>query len=160
LLLRTFFALAVAVAGLSCGTSGAGTLPDGVFHTPCGPLTVSLAGEVSAAQRENIISALGAWNSHGFTRLSVEGEGEPIALKFDRSSPVFHGFYDPQTGEVLINQEVEDPWELQVVVAHELGHAMGLAHVARSERPSVMNSGNLTLAPTPEDGASVRALCP
>jgi hypothetical protein len=133
--------------------------PDGIIHDACGPLVVTLEAGTSEAQRSGISAALAAWNSLGFTRLSLEGEGEAVALRFEAAAAFFHGFYDPDTGEVLINRDLTDPQELEVVVAHELGHAMGLPHVAPKERSSVMNSGNVTLRPTPDDSAQIEARC-
>jgi len=136
------------------------TPPDGVIHDACGPLTLVVPDDATDVQREGISRAIAAWDSLGFTQLSLEGPGEPIAVHFEKAGGMFHGFYDPENGEVLINVAIDDPAELQVVLAHELGHAMGLAHVALSERLSVMNPGNITLAPTSEDNARVQALCP
>lgn len=156
--LRIVFALALACFG--CGAQDPMTPPDGVVHDACGPLTVAPAADVTDAQREGIARAIGDWNGLGFTQLGLEGAGAPVALSFASAAAFFHGFYDPETGEVIINRSVQDPLELQVVIAHELGHAMGLPHVALSERASVMNPGNVTLAPTADDSANVKALCP
>jgi Zn-dependent protease with chaperone function len=145
------------VSVLGCGAPA----PAGpqVVHSPCAPLVVAPPEGASPVQREALEGSLLAWNALGFTQLRLDGDGEPIALRFEKAAALFHGFYDPQTGEVFINQGLDDANELRVVIAHELGHAMGLAHVAVSERASVMNPGNLVTRPTPEDNALLVEAC-
>jgi hypothetical protein len=133
--------------------------PEGVLHDGCNALTLSTPADATDAQRDGIIRAAAAWNELGFTHLDVDGKSEPIALRFEKAAGMFHGLYDTDTGEVLINQDLTNPDELGVVIAHEVGHAMGLPHIALSARRSVMNPGNLTVGPTAEDSASVQALC-
>ena len=45
---------------------------------------------------------------------------------------------------------------LVVTIAHEIGHAFGLVHV--SDRPSVMNVGNLVVEPNTGDVTALVAL--
>ncbi len=108
-------------------------------------------------QADAVAAARELWNARGFTKLSAGGDGEPIALSFEKAASFFHGFYDPTTGEVLINSTLDEPGELAVVVAHELGHAMGLPHI--ENRASVMNPGNLSVSPTPEDNEQLEQSC-
>ena len=42
-----------------------------------------------------------------------------------------------------------------VTIAHEIGHAFGLAHVPAGERASVMNPGNLNIEPNADDAATL-----
>ena len=42
-----------------------------------------------------------------------------------------------------------------VTIAHEIGHAFGLAHVPSGERASVMNPGNLNVEPNAADVATL-----
>ncbi|HEY5949139.1 MAG TPA: matrixin family metalloprotease, partial [Kofleriaceae bacterium] len=46
--------------------------------------------------------------------------------------------------------------QLPIVVAHELGHAFGLVHV--SDRPSLMNPGNVTTPPNESDRQALAGL--
>ena len=72
-----------------------------------------------------------------------------MALPVDLIGTIFLGRY-----------LVDDTGELTVVIAHELGHAMGLQHVEPSARASVMNPGNLVTRPTPADNALLVESCP
>jgi hypothetical protein len=101
---------------------------------------------VSGAQ-----AALDLWNQAAATRLSLApsaGEAATIPLRFQRAAPLSHGFYDPGTGQILINEDLADH-HLAVTIAHELGHAFGLPHV--SGRASVMTAGNLDVEPNSGD---------
>jgi hypothetical protein len=59
---------------------------------------------------------------------------------------------------VLINRDIADAATLAIVIAHELGHAFGLVHIAAAERTSVMNPDNLITPPTTADQAALEAL--
>jgi hypothetical protein len=62
----------------------------------------------------------------------------------------------------LINRRLSGE-PLEITVAHELGHAFGLWHVEHEVRTSVMNPGNLTVAPNAGDASDVAVLwgrCP
>ena len=126
-------------------------------HNPCSPVTVAPAEGTTADQRASVSGALELWNSLGFTRLTLEASdgGSAIPVIFRDGPEPFHGIYEDGVGDVVINQNLTDPAAATVVIAHELGHAMGLLHVAPSERRSVMNQGNLDQVPTAEDGAAL-----
>ena len=152
--------LAVLLLTAACGGSDEPE-PEGpaVVHAPCGPLVITPSSDLSAMQRDAVENGLKLWNALGFTQLATSGEGAPVTLHFAKAAPFFHGYYDPKSGEVYVNTSMTDPAEIAVVVAHELGHAMGLPHVEPSERTSVMNPGNLTVTPTSADNALLSGSC-
>lgn len=63
--------------------------------------------------------------------------------------------YEDEVGLIYINDALAAP-ELGIVIAHELGHAFGLPHI--QGRASVMNAGNLTVAPNDDDRRALEAL--
>lgn len=60
------------------------------------------------------------------------------------------GYYDDTHATIDVSDTLDDA-TATVVVAHELGHAFGLLHVARADRASVMNPGNIAVTPTLAD---------
>ncbi len=107
-------------------------------------------------------AAVASWNATAATRLSVGGPAPSasIPVHFQAAAAPDHGLYDGQLGAIFVNDDLSGP-SLAVVVAHEIGHALGLVHV--TDRASVMNPGNLSTPPTPGDAARVAALwgaCP
>ena len=73
-----------------------------------------------------------------------------IPVHFQAAAPPFHGLYDAPSGQVFINTDLSGA-PLAITIAHEIGHALGLAHVPAGERASVMNPNNLIVEPTPAD---------
>jgi hypothetical protein len=130
-----------------------------VLHDPCAALCVMAATDATEDQRAAVAAAIASWNARGFTQLTLDDAADRVAISFKPASPAFHGFYDGDTGEVAINSTLTEPHPLAVVIAHELGHAMGLAHVDPNIRASVMNGGNTTISPTPEDSEAIAASC-
>lgn len=120
---------------------------------------VALDAEVTAEQVESVASAITMWNGLGVTSLTLESRpgSAMVPVRFKAAPAAFHGVFDPELGEVLINTELSDPAQRAVVVAHELGHGMGLPHITESTRRSVMNPGNLTESPTRADAEALAA---
>lgn len=127
------------------GCSAGDTTIDTTFD-PCA-LAVDTRG-MSDVQRGGVMAGLALWDL-------APREGAPITVLFEDAAEAFHGHYDDETGVVRINAKITDPHALSIVIAHELGHAFGLFHV--DGRASVMNRGNLDLAPTAADFAEVSA---
>lgn len=128
---------------VACSGGGGDSTIDRTYD-PC-----ALTIVVDEAGRQGVDDALALW---GFT----EAEGPPLPVTFEAAATSFRGLYDDERGIVIINSAITDPAVRAIVIAHEMGHAFGLEH--RSDRTSVMNSGNLKTAPTDEDRADVSAL--
>jgi hypothetical protein len=129
---------------------------------PCSPLMLVPGPDTTASERAVIDEAGVAWGQVIATELAV---GEPderpwVSIVFESGDTFYRAIYWDAIGEIAISREKLRAAELPVALAHELGHAFGLLHVDPAERPSVMNVGNVDLAPTAEDGAAVAALWP
>ncbi len=117
--------------------------------------------DATPARRVAVDAAIVLWRARGVTTLTTEpAEGAPtVPLVFEPASPVFHGYYDDELGVIYVNTSLEvDPYAGAITIAHELGHAFGLYHVAADERVSLMNPSNLTVAPTVEDQRALERL--
>jgi hypothetical protein len=129
-----------------------------VIYDPCG-LVVVVEG-ASDAERASVELALSLWNdvgAFGLTNGSVD-DTHFLSVHFQKAAGPFYGLYDDERGVAYVNKTLVDSRARAVVVAHELGHAFGLWHVAASERLSVMNPGNTMVEPTPADAADVVAI--
>lgn len=116
-------------------------------------------------QTAAVAAGLAFWNERAATHIMLMGgeESFDLALRFQKASLASLGYYDPNAAMIFINAGITDPHDLAVTVAHETGHALGLPHVAASERSSVMNPGNRTVEPTRDDIATLAAIwgvCP
>ena len=133
---------------------------DTVFD-PCSPQTIIPGLGTQESELQSIEDALQLWAQVLPMQLVV---GEPsdtapgLSIQFDSGDTFYRAIYFDNTGEILIGRDKLDPDDLALALAHELGHAFGLFHVPGSERLSVMNVGNLTIDPTPEDGLRVSDL--
>lgn len=144
----------------------------GLTFNACAPLEIAVGASSSAQQMQGIADALAMWNQQAGTALTSIAVASPapepssgpdtalpmVPLIFQVAAPPFHGFYDAPTGTVFINQDLTDVAALHITVAHEIGHAFGLSHVAASARASLMNPGNTTVGLTPTDVDALAAL--
>lgn len=142
-----------------CAACSDGTLGDVRTFDACSPLAVT-APAATDAQRASLAGASAAWASVGVTAIDDTGSAtDSVALVFANGSPAEYGFYDgaasPPT--ITINLDLDDTTRA-VAIAHELGHAFGLVHVPAATRASVMNPGNLVVAPTADDAAAISAI--
>ena len=129
----------------ACGTTGDTTI-DRTFD-PCA-LAITASG--TTTQMTGIADALALWR-----HAPPDGVATEIEVRFEQAAPAFHGYYDDERGLIYINQRIEEPRALAIVIAHELGHAFGLEHI--DDRDSLMNSGNTMIEPTEDDLAEVTA---
>lgn len=128
-----------------------------ITHDPCAGTT--LGGGETDTQRTGIDDAIALWASEGaqLSRVDASRSGAPmISVVFEPAAGAFHGVYDDEHGVIHINDDLVDPTQLAIVIAHEMGHAFGLVHV--TDRTSLMNPGNLSTPPTDEDRLAVEAL--
>lgn len=148
--------IAVSLTLSWCAFVGAGCLSeeqgiDTVFD-PCAPLVLApVEGELD--EIASIDDAMSLWrDAAGVAVTRDEVEGAPrVPVHFDPAGRSFFGFYDDALGAVYINEAIDDDDARSVTIAHELGHAFGLTHVAPAERASLMNPGNLRVRPTAGD---------
>jgi hypothetical protein len=138
---------------LSIGCTAANDDDIDLVHDACERVVLAPALDTTSHEREAIEIGAELWNESARTRLEL---GEPrgdavVPVRFQDAATAFRGFYDDVNGIVFVNRRLEDVGAESITIAHELGHAFGLVHVPRDERPSVMNPGNLVELPTIED---------
>lgn len=179
------FSLALLLLPFATGcadNSTNGSFVAAVRVDPCEPAVVGLDPDATAEQEAGVRAAIELWNRGAGARLSLargptqtvndvpavmhDGAAAPtpgstvLPIRFRRAAAPSHGYFNPNTGEILINLDLTSQ-PMVVAIAHEVGHAFGLIHV--SGRPSVMTSGNLSVTPTEGDVAELVKLwgaCP
>jgi hypothetical protein len=146
------------VALVACVVAACGSGPAGPALTfdPCQPVAIA-APSVTAEQQASIADAMALWSAAGVTTLAMSDSPE-LTIEFKSGAAVEYGFYDATTATVYVNTEVTDPAQRAIVLAHELGHALALVHVPAATRLSVMNPGNLTVAPTADDAHALATI--
>jgi hypothetical protein len=131
---------------------------EAVAFDPCQPLLLIPDPAATAAERGGVAAGAALWNTIAGTRLTVaDTDASPdvfLPIHFQTAAAAFHGFYDATNGQVFINTDLGGGAQA-VTIAHEIGHAFGLAHVASSQRSSVMNPGNLNVEPNAADVAAL-----
>lgn len=155
--------LAVALLG-ACGTDPGGTTIAITFDV-CEPIGLIPAEGTSPAELDSIDAALLMWNRMGpysLARLDGDTEGatlvQRIPIQFELAAPPFYGLYDDERGVIYVNRGIADQQQREVTLAHELGHAFGLAHISSEDRVSVMNPANRSTEPDAADAAELDAL--
>jgi hypothetical protein len=132
--------------------------PDYVARDPCASLAI-ISHASSALEHDGIGEALALWRARGVLAFDATADAAgAIEVQFDDAASVFHGVYDPDAGRVVINRRITDRTTMAIVIAHELGHVFGLAHVAATARVSLMNPGNVVTPPTDDDQRALESL--
>jgi len=144
--------LSISLCALACGAgNGVSSGPDIAFDA-CAPVPLITDDGVTDGQAAGIAAAMPLWNDRAGTHLMIAADrGAPgLPIHFQNAAGPFHGLYDAPSGQVFINTDLSGA-PLAITIAHEIGHALGLAHVPVGERASVMNPNNLIVEPTPAD---------
>jgi hypothetical protein len=131
---------------------------EAVAFDPCQPLLLMPDPAATATERDAIAAGADLWNAIAGTRLAVADADASadvfLPIHFQAAAAAFHGLYDPTNGQVFINTDLVGGAQA-VTIAHEIGHAFGLAHVPAGQRTSVMNPGNLNTEPNATDVATL-----
>jgi hypothetical protein len=153
--LTVAFAVAVAFAGAGCTPAATASGP-GLTFNPCAQLTLVPDAAATDAEAQGVAAGAELWNAIAGSELSpgTASAGPAVPIHFQAAAAPFHGLYDPPTGQIFINEDLSGQ-ELAITVAHEVGHAFGLVHISPDVRASLMNPGNLTVLPTPQDVATL-----
>lgn len=142
------FILATAACG-GMSTSG----DAGITFDPCTGISAQVSADASPVQAQGVRDAVALWHKVAQLKMSADPGMATVPVGFQKAADVFHGLYEPDRGDVLINEDLSDPHQLAVVIAHELGHSMGLVHI--TSYTSVMTSGNLTVEPQAADAQAL-----
>ena len=166
---RVLASLTILLASVAaaCGAASSDSVVSAVRFDPCHPLALVVGAGTSGDRAAGVRTAADLWNGAARAQLSVDDEASTapaldatgaasatLPVDFQPAVAPSHGFYDP-SGQVLINDDLTAR-PLAVTIAHEVGHAFGLVHV--TDRPSVMNPGNLSVEPNAGDVAALAAL--
>jgi hypothetical protein len=121
---------------------------------PCQPTLLMPAPDATDEEREGIRLAIELWDRASGPPMALgtgseEGAPQVLPIGFEPAANAFHGLYRPEVGDVLINRRLTHPTQRAITIAHEIGHAFGLAHV--KGRRSLMNPGNLVIPPEKDD---------
>jgi len=160
--------LSISSFATACTSGGDNDTAETVFD-PCSPLQIALSSSVTDAERAGVDAAIAAWNARLPTQIAASADealyrqtpraDDVLPIEFATKFGLRAAYFD-KTGVIIVSSELLAPEEFGVAIAHEMGHAFGLPHVDPSVRPSVMNVGNTTLAPTVEDATEVATLWP
>ncbi len=138
-----------------CGCGPVDHTIDIVFD-PCQPLLFSSASS-DPGDRQSIEEATALWNDLAGTELELADDAALVPIDFEKGATAILGLYDDERGVVVINRALEGRART-ITIAHEIGHAMGLVHVKKTERRSVMVPANTDTPPGEADREALVAL--
>jgi hypothetical protein len=146
--LRSKLCVVVLLAAAGCSP---GSSTSAITYDICTRVDLSPAADSTPAEIQAVDDAIALWRHQGVVLTRGDGTGATLPIHFRPAATVFHGVYEGSIGEVFVNRLIPDPHQRAVTVAHEVGHALGLVHIDRSRRISLMNPNNLETEPTPGD---------
>jgi hypothetical protein len=154
-------AIAVAfVSAIGCAQDPAASGPAVAFD-PCTPVTLVPDATATGAQLAGVVAGAALWNASASSDLLSAGSagtaGPTLPIHFQVAAAPFNGLYDAPSGQIYINDDLSGD-ELEITIAHEIGHSFGLVHIPTSVRPSLMNPANLTVLPTAADVATLAGI--
>jgi hypothetical protein len=106
---------------------------------------VAPAADASAEERAGVEAAVELWDMVGGPAISREAGHHPVAalqtlpIGFERAAPSFFGLYRPAHADILINRALSDTTARAITIAHEMGHAFGLAIPPGAEDVRLIN---------------------
>jgi hypothetical protein len=157
---RLAITISFAASASACtGGAGGDQHLDIVFDV-CAPIAITAPG-ATPDEAASIDAAVALWRTRGVTLAgftTAPGDVPAIEIRFAEAAAAFHGVYEDEIGVIFVNAGLDDDEARTITIAHELGHAFGLWHVASGERSSVMNPGNLTTVPNAGDGLALETL--
>ncbi len=130
-----------------------------IVYDSCQPIIID-APSATLTELASIDEAARMWNDVLDSELVRNDltDAPRLPLHFESAALAFYGLYDDERGVITINAGIKKDSERAITIAHEIGHAFGLWHVPKDQRPSVMNDNNLTVTPTTQDVRDVQAL--
>lgn len=144
LVASTIFGACVA----ACGAEPDTTID--ITFDACAPIAIAMPADPLRA--DAVRDAFALW---GMTPGDDAQQATELRLVFEDAAEAFHGLYDDENAIIYINAKITAKEPMTIVIAHELGHAMGLPHIGGD---SVMRSGNTTIAPNAGDEARLHSL--
>jgi hypothetical protein len=155
-------AIVVAVASaIGCAQDPSASGPAVTFD-PCTPVTLVPDATATATQLQGVAAGAALWNASAGSDLLTASSGPgatgpTLPIHFQVAAAPFHGLYDAGPGQVYINDDLTGE-ELEITIAHEVGHSFGLVHIPSDVRASLMNPANLTVLPTAADVTTLAGL--